>query len=170
MDQSKNLRRSFLKMTFMSIGGSLIALPVLSRSLTNKPMQSKEPIKPEMVKEFVISGHKNLDKVKLLLEQEANLVNATWDWGGGDYETAIGGAGHMGRADIAEFLLSKGARVDIFCAAMLGRLDFIKPVLEAYPLLKTSKGPHGLTLLHHARQGGEKAKEVLDYLTVIGAS
>ena len=147
-----------------------MAMPVWARSANKKPMQTKEPIKPELVREFVIAGHGNFEKVKELLLQEPNLLNATWDWGAGDFETAIGGAGHMGRPDIAEFLIGKGARMDIFIAAMLGRIDIVKPTLEAYPLLKTSKGPHGLTLLHHARQGKDPAKAVLDYLTEIGAS
>lgn len=130
----------------------------------------KEPIKPEMVKEFVISGHKDFDKVKELLQHEPNLLNATWDWGGGDFETALGGAGHMGRVDIADFLLSKGARLDVFTAAMLGRLDIVTSILQAYPVLKDSKGPHGFTLMYHAKRGGDSAKQVLEYLTKIGAA
>jgi hypothetical protein len=59
----------------------------------------------------------------------------------------------MGNKDIANFLLSKGARMNIFCAAMLGRLDVVKAILSAFPELKTSKGPHGLQLLHHATKG-----------------
>ena len=35
----------------------------------------------------------------------------------------IGGAGHMGNREIAEFLIGQGARFDIFVAAMLGRID-----------------------------------------------
>jgi hypothetical protein len=170
MKPSFNKRRIFLKMSFMTVGGSLIALPVQSRSLILKNMQKKEAIKPELVREFVAKAHNDLERVKELLEQEPNLLNATWDWGGGDFETGIGGAGHMGRTDIAEFLLSKGARMDIFCAAMLGKLDIVKATLDAYPQLKSSKGPHGLTLLHHARQGADQSKAVLDYLTQLGAS
>jgi hypothetical protein len=170
MNLSLNKRRAFLKAGLMTMSGSLMALPVFSRSLTNSYMQTKEPIKPERVREFVAKGHGDLNRVKELLEQEPQLLNATWDWGGGDFETAIGGAGHMGRTDIAEFLLSKGARMDVFVAAMLGRVDIVKSTLNAYPDLKASKGPHGLMLLHHARQGGDKSKPVLDYLMEIGAS
>jgi hypothetical protein len=52
---------------------------------------------------------------------------------------------------------------------MLGRLDIVKTTLDAFPELKTSKGPHGLQLLHHAKQGGEGAVETLKYLESIGA-
>lgn len=147
-----------------------MAAPLYSKPSIHNHMQKKGPIKPERVREFVAKAHGDLDKVKELLAYEPNLLNATWDWGGGDFESALGGAGHMGRVDIAEFLLEKGARMDIFCAAMLGKLDIVKATLEAYPQLKTSKGPHGLTLLHHARQGGDQSKEVLAYLTELGAS
>lgn len=131
--------------------------------------QNKEPIKLELVKEFVSKAHSDLTRVKELLDQEPNLLNSSWDWGAGDFETGIGGAGHMGRVDIAEYLLSKGARMDIFVAAMLGHLDIVKATLTAYPTLKTSKGPHGLKLLHHARKGGDRAKVVLDYLVEVEA-
>src|SRR3954463_109115 len=87
--------------------------------------QNAVPAKPpaldrDTVKEFVIAGHGDLDKVKQMLAKEPGLLNATWDWGGGDFEMAIGGAGHMGRPDIANYLISQGGRFDIFVAAMLG--------------------------------------------------
>jgi hypothetical protein len=118
----------------------------------------------------VTAGHNDFEKVKQLLQLQPGLLNASWDWGGGDFETALEAAGHMGRKDIAEYLLENGARMNIFCAAMLGRLDIVKTTLVAFPNLKTSKGPHGLQLLHHASKGGEGAMSVLSYLTSIGAS
>src|SRR5687768_18060188 len=72
------------------------------------------PIQTELVKQFVIAGHGQLDKVKEMLAAQPALINATWDWGGGDFETALGGASHMGRADIARFLLENNARMDLF--------------------------------------------------------
>ena len=93
-----------------------------------------------------------------------SLLNATWDWGGGDFEMAIGGAGHMGRRDIALFLISQGGRFDLFVAAMLGRLDVVKPMLTAFPHLAESKGPHGIPLMVHAQKGGQEAAEVAAFL------
>ena len=86
-----------------------------------------------------------------------------------DFETALEAAGHVGNKEIARFLLEHGARMNIFCAAMLGQLDLVKAILTAFPDLKESKGPHGLQLIHHAKKGGDDAKAVLDYLTSIGA-
>ena len=117
-----------------------------------------------MVEAFVRAGHADLERTKELLAQEPGLLNATWDWGGGDWETALGGAGHMGRKDIALFLISKGARMDIFQAAMLGRLDIVQPMLTAFPNLATSRGPHGITLMKHAEKGGDDAIAVVRFL------
>ena len=91
----------------------------------------------------------------------------TMDWGDGDWETGLGGASHMGRRDIVEFLLDEGARIDIFCAAMMGRLDAVKSFLTLQPKLIDAKGPHGFTLHFHAQVGGTKAEHVLDYLQSI---
>lgn len=97
-------------------------------------------------------------------EAEPALVNATWDWGGGDFETALGAAAHMGNKQIARYLLEEGARLDIFAATMLGRLDLVKAALEAYPNAINTPGPHGIPLRAHAEAGGEDAKAVLDYI------
>lgn len=123
-----------------------------------------DPLKPELVKEFVIAAHGDLEKTKSLLAETPSLLNATWDWGGGDFEMAIGGAGHMGRRDIALFLISQGGRFDLFVAAMLGRLDVVKPMLTAFPQLAESKGPHGIPLMVHAQKGGQEAAEVAAFL------
>ena len=42
-----------------------------------------------------------------LLDEQPGLLNATWDWGGGDFETALGGAAHMGRRDIVQRLCAR---------------------------------------------------------------
>ena len=68
-------------------------------------------------------AHADLDEVKRLLAQEPALVKAAWDWGGGDFETGLGAAAHMGHREIALFLLENGAALDLFAAAMLGYVD-----------------------------------------------
>jgi hypothetical protein len=118
----------------------------------------------DMVNEFVRVAHADLKRVQELLEQEPALVNAAWDWGGGDWETGLGAAAHMGRADIANFLLSKGARLDLFVAAMLGKLEIVKAAVADDPDIINVKGPHGIPLIAHAKVGGEAAAEVLQFL------
>jgi hypothetical protein len=134
------------------------------------PPKRPDPLPPAMVREFVGKAHADLPGAKALLAEQPALLNATWDWGGGDFETGIGGAGHMGNREIAEFLIGQGARFDIFVAAMLGRLDLVKTLLTAWPVLVQSRGPHGITLLRHARAGGEPAREVVDFLVSLGAA
>src|SRR5262245_23040124 len=129
-----------------------------------KPAWKKSQINRLLVQDFVIFAHSDLPMTKKLLEKEPALLNATMDWGAGDWETGLGGASHMGRRDIAGFLLEKGARIDIFCAAMMGLLDAVKACLALQPKLIDAKGPHGFTLHFHAQVGGKDSEAVLDYL------
>lgn len=127
-------------------------------------MEPKPALAPILVHEFVGNAHGDLNRVRELLTQEPQLINAAWDWGEGDFETGLGAASHMGRKDIAEFLLENGARLDLFAAAMLGKLDIVRAVLTTYPNAIQTLGPHGIPLITHAKAGGEDAKKVLDYL------
>jgi hypothetical protein len=132
-----------------------------------KPSWKKPQINRLLVQDFVIYAHSELDMVKKLLEKEPALLNATIDWGHGDWETGLGGASHMGRRDIVELLLDRGARIDIFCAAMMGQLDAVKSFLSLQPKLIDAKGPHGFTLHFHAQVGGKDSEAVLSYLQTI---
>jgi hypothetical protein len=125
-------------------------------------MDRKPQLDAQLVQEIVLKAHSDLARVQELIAQEPALVNAAWDWGGGDWETPLGSAAHMGRHDIAEFLLAHGARIDLFAAAMLDQLDIVKAILAIFPEMKAAKGPHGIPLLVHAHQG--KANAVLAYL------
>jgi hypothetical protein len=131
-------------------------------------MERPPPLAAELVNEFVLMAHKDLARVKELLAKEPKLVNACWDWGGGDFETALGAAAHTGRREIAEFLLDNGARLDIFAAAMLGHLDVVKAAIAADPRAAKAPGPHGIPLVTHARMGGDNAAPVLEYLQSLG--
>jgi hypothetical protein len=130
--------------------------------------EKPQPIEPELVAEFVLKAHGDLGVVKQLLEQEPAIVNAAWDWGGGDWETALGAAAHVGRRDIAEYLLEHGARLDVFAAAMLGETEIVRAMLESQPGLRDARGPHGIPLIAHAEAGGGQAREVLDLLQAVG--
>ncbi len=118
----------------------------------------------ELVQSFVANAHGDLEAVRRLLAQEPALVNAAWDWGGGDWETGLGAAAHVGRRDIALFLLEHGARLDLFAAAMLGYAAVVRATLAAHPEMREARGPHGIPLLVHAQQGGEEARAVVELL------
>lgn len=127
-------------------------------------MEKKPAIEMFLVQEFVGKAHADLDGVKELLLREPALINSSWDWGGGDWETGLGAAAHMGRRDIAIYLLEHGARLDLFAAAMLGDLDIVKATLETYPDSINIPGPHGIPLIAHALAGGIEALQVYEYL------
>jgi hypothetical protein len=154
-------RKHFLQTAAFSTGG-VIAVPYLLFGQNNK--LKEDPLPAEKVKEFVGAGHNNLDKVKSLLQEFPTLLYATWDWGGGDFETALEGAGHVGTKEIANHLIGLGARTNLFVLTMLGKTQIVKAYLDTYPQYLDARGPHGYTLLHHAQRGGEEAKELLDYL------
>ena len=142
--------------------------PAESPSKTTKLWPDFPRQDPALVKAVVGASHFDEAKVRELVDKHPALARATWDWGFGDWESALGAAAHTGRRNIAEYLLQKGARLDIFAAAMLGMTDAVKAMIAASPGIQRTHGPHGFTLLAHARAGGEAAKGTLDYLSSLG--
>ena len=132
-----------------------------------KPSWKKLQINRQLAQDFVIYAHSDLEMVKKLLDREPGLLNASIDWGGGDWESALGGASHMGKKEIVEYLLSRSARIDIFCAAVMGQLDAVKAFLKLQPTLIDARGPHGFSLHFHAQVGGDSALSTLEYLQSI---
>jgi hypothetical protein len=131
-------------------------------------MTDRPPALPaDPVRTFVAVAHSDLAQVQAMLAAEPALANAVWDWGGGDFESALGAAAHMGRRDIAEYLLAHGARFDLYAAAMLGWLDVVQAILAADPNARRVPGAHGIPLLVHAQQGGAQAQAVVDYLRAL---
>lgn len=153
-------RKQFLQQIAIGSSGA-IAAPILLFG-QNKPVAA-DPLPADRVKEFVIAGHGNFDKMKQMLAESPTLLYATWDWASGDFETALEGAGHVGNKEIANYLIGFGARTNLFVLTMLGKTQIVKPFLEIYPQYLNARGPHGFTFLHHAKQGGEDSKELLDY-------
>ena len=158
-------RKLFIRRSLIG-AGSLISLPIIlsGQEQAKQVIPPKgDPLPADKVKEFVVAGHNNLDKVKFLLIEFPTLLYATWDWGGGDFETGLEGAGHVGNKDIANYLIGHGARTNLFVLTMLGKTQIVKAYLDAYPEYLNARGPHGFTFLHHAQRGGDDAKELLDY-------
>jgi len=121
-----------------------------------------------VVREMVTVSHFSLNRVKELAALHPALVTAAWDWGFGDWETPLGAASHMGNHAIAEFLLSQGAPTTLFSAAMFGHLDVVRSLVAAQPGIERIHGPHSISLLAHARMGGDAARPVLEYLQSLG--
>ncbi len=123
---------------------------------------------PDLAREMVKVSHFDLNRVKELVEAKPSLARAAWDWGFGDWETALGAASHMGNRPIAEYLMEKGARPSLFSAAMLGHLEVVKAFVAAQPGVQRIRGPHGIPLLAHAKAGGEASRGVLSFLESLG--
>ena len=132
-----------------------------------QPRWKKPQLYRLMLQDFVIYAHMDLDMTRKLLDREPRLIEGLMDWGGGDWESGLGGASHMGRHDIVGFLLERGARIDIFTATMMGQLEAVKSFLTLQPKLIDSRGPHGFSLHFHAQLAGDKADEMVAYLQTI---
>ncbi|MSU23194.1 MAG: ankyrin repeat domain-containing protein [Opitutus sp.] len=171
-------RRHFLATSATLLAsGALAHLAVAQETKNPPPSIPKAPTKPptlppEKSQAIVGAAQRSLDQVRELVSVTPLLVNACWDWGGGDFETPLQAAAHTGQRAIAEFLLAHKARIDLYAAAMLGHLDLVKAALATDPrglvLAAAVPGPHGFTLVHCAKQGGPTAKPVYDWLLASG--
>ena len=146
---------------------------------SEKPHQHFPNIDPEIVSEVVGKSHFNLERVKELVDKRPELARATWEWRFGDWESAIGAASHVGRRDIAQYLLEKGARPNIFTFAMLGAYPVVKSLIDFFPGIQKTQGPHGISLLRHAKAGmrmkdkmsikeQDTQKRLIGYLEALG--
>ena len=164
MDHPTVSRKHFLRQL---CAGAPVLFVLLSLAMDSF-RQDKEPLDRELVQKFVGASHRDLDKVTAMLEETPALLHATQDWGSGDFETAIGAASHVGHRELVAYLLGKGARMNLFTAAMLGNLDLVKAIIGAYPQQLYTRGPHKLSLMHHAKKGGEEALGVVEWLNAQG--
>jgi ankyrin repeat protein len=149
--------------------GPAVASGVVSPATFAQAPEATPPVQPDLVKAFVSKSHADLLTVRDLVKQEPMLARASWDWGGGDSETGLGAASHMGRRDIAQFLIDNGARVDVFAVFMLGEMTPAKALLSAFPAIHKTPGPHGISLLSHTIVGKKPAFAAFMLLIEAGA-
>ncbi len=160
-------RRSLLSSA--GVVASLSWLPKASSALTQEKqvvLDSFPQTAPKLASEMVGASHVKLDKVNELLQQNPSLAKASWDWGFGDWETAIGAASHTGRRDIIEVLLAHGASPTIFSFAALDQVDVVRSICKTNSNIQKTLGPHGITLYKHAVAG--QADRVIEYLQELG--
>lgn len=178
-------RRALVKSSLF--GALAVSIPSISYAReifnvpdTNKGLPSRYPsIDDAIVSEVVGKSHFDLDRVKELVDKRTELARASWDWSFGDWESAIGAASHVGRRDIVNYLISKGARPTMFTFATLGAFDVVKSIIEASPGIQKTMGPHGISLLSHAKSGIRmkdeltneqilNSEKLIDYLEGLG--
>jgi len=176
--QDVRQRRNFLKVAsivfpFHMLGFEprMLGLTPLEQRNSSKdsPVADLFPTQPpELVREMVSVSHYDLNRVKELVEVRPSLARAAWDWGFGDWETALGAASHMGNRPIAEYLISNGARPSLFSSAMLGHFEVVRAFVAAQPGVQRIRGPHSISLLAHAKAGGQASRPVFEFLQSLG--
>ena len=147
MDRKKFIQRGLL------LGGSALLAP----NLVQANYHNESLFNSDEINEFVSAAHNDADKTRKMVDQNPLILNCASQISRGDFETAIGGASHMGRKDIADILVERGARLDIFNLTFLGYTDVVTKLIESSPNYLRSYGPHGFTLLHHAKMGKHQA-------------
>ena len=130
------------------------------------------------VEEIVGASHGRIERVVEMVKARPELSKAVWDWGFGDWESAIGAASHMGRTDIAQVLMDHGARPNVFTYIMFGKLKAVKAIVDSMPGIQKMHGPHGFTMIRHAdmrlrrsdltEQERKDVQAVKDYLIGLG--
>lgn len=167
---------SFSRRSFFPL--SVLGISSIAMNASGQPAPPASPVvvardvfpqhDPALVKDAVGASHGNMARIRELVEKQPALARASIDWGFGDWETCIDAASHVGNKPIAELLLANGARPTIFSAAMMGQLDTVKAFIAAWPGIQKTLGPHGITLMAHAKAGGADAAAVVQYLASLG--
>ena len=122
-----------------------------------------DAIPQAVVDECVGNAHGNLARVRELVDQHPEVVNARATWG----ETPIEAATQMGNRPIIDFLIERGAPVDFFTACVLGDADRVRADLAADPGCARVRGIHDLPTLYFAAIGG--SRPVAELLLASGA-
>ncbi len=162
--------RTFSRRSFLAIGpGAALAASAAAGAAANNPTEIPATFPAtisDRAREIVGASHARIDRVRELLAEDAGLAKAAWDWGYGDWESAIGAASHTGQKEIIELLLAHGARPTLFTLATLDQVDAVRAVLEHVPGAAALEGPHSISLYDHAWAG--EAERVMEYLEAAG--
>ena len=95
----------------------------------------------QTIDEFVGVAHGNFARVKELLAQYPDLIDASASW----VERPIEAATHVGNIEITCYLLDHSAPLDIFTAAMLGLINEVK--IRIHGSLAELTGIHGFPVM-----------------------
>jgi len=121
---------------------------------TEEEQPEEEVLTEEQIGDFIVAAHGNLPRVREMLIVHPGLLNVRHYWTDTDSETAIQAAAQTGSVPVVEYLLGRGAPLDICTAAMLGRKDDVQRMLDEDPGLIEARGAHGIPLMPHAALSG----------------
>jgi ankyrin repeat protein len=111
------------------------------RSRINEPLPNYGFDAPAI---FAAVNHGNREMVDVLLEAGANINERTRWWAGSF------GVLDSASTELAPYLISRGATIDIHAAARLGMIDRVRELLAADPQLAHARGGDGQLPLHFA--------------------
>jgi hypothetical protein len=111
------------------------------RSRLNEPLPNYGFDAPALI---AAVNHKNREMIDVLLDAGANINERTRWWAGsfGVLDSAGG--------ELASYLISRGATVDIHAAAQLGMINRVRELLQGDPRLVHARGGDGQFPLHFA--------------------
>lgn len=156
-------RRSFLGASAGGVVGGLFMTSSGAVASASEPSGSLAVrADGDRIRQFVGACHTQIDTVREMLRDDPDLAKTGWDWGFGDYESAIGACSHTGREDIIELLLTHGARPTIFTLATLDKHAAVRGFIDSMPGAREIEGPHSISLYRHAQAGN--ASRVMAFL------
>ena len=88
-----------------------------------------------VARDIVGASHNSLDRVKAMVSRQPELAKASWDWGFGDWETALGAASHVGNRPIAD--------VEVFDPQRGGVWQRVASLRKARNSFAAATGPDG---------------------------
>jgi ankyrin repeat protein len=113
-------------------------------------MPDEATFSPAQIRDFIIAAHGNLPRVREMLARHPGLLTVRQYWSNDDSESAVQAAAQVGSTPVVEYLLDKGAPLEICTAAMLGRKEIVERMLDEDPSLIEARGAHGIPLMPHA--------------------
>jgi hypothetical protein len=176
-------RRMLVKSSVVGLMIALLPNSIYAKSITsithgnnlfNEGRHDRYPaIQLEIASEVVGVSHFDFARLKQLVDPRPELAKAKWDWGFGDWESAIDAASHVGRKDIVTYLISKGAMPTIFTYAMLGEYETVKTMGVLFREYKKTSDPTAfnfqtLNLSQTATLNSRSASFKLVFRSVLG--
>jgi ankyrin repeat protein len=102
-------------------------------------------------------------RVEQMISRNPSLVNAKNSQGMSPVTVAT----YYGKSKIAEVLVSRGAKLNLYEASITGKLEAVKDILRKNPAEANSLSPDGFSSLHLAAFFGHA--EIVKYLLEMGA-
>jgi len=79
-----------MKLTRRVFAATIPSVALLPAQTPSPAAETIPQLAPDLVKDWIAKAHqRKIDVMKGLLEREPALLQSSWDWGVGDFESAI---------------------------------------------------------------------------------